>query len=152
MTLVAKPVIDKQFWILQDGNQKVGNIEACAGGYQVKIRNEITQFKTIRMAAQRVNIEFETVPKIQKRAEPCCLVHGYPAQGRAYNPVWDVVQKLPIYTKTKKSKSWFSAGWYRIKKGRSWTAVQDPKLIVLQRYPYQGPFYDKESASDHTSK
>ena len=25
MTLIAKPVIDKQFWILQDGNQKVGN-------------------------------------------------------------------------------------------------------------------------------
>jgi len=36
MTLVAKPVIDKQFWILQDGNQKVGNIEACAGGTRSK--------------------------------------------------------------------------------------------------------------------
>jgi hypothetical protein len=152
MTLIAKPVIDKQFWILQDGNQKVGNIEACAGGYQVKIRNEITQFKTIRMAAQRVNIEFEISPKVQKPTEPCYLVHGYPAQGKAYNPVWDVIQKLPIYTKTKKSKSWFSAGWYRVKKGRNWTTVQDPKLIVLQRYSYQGPFYTKESANDHPSK
>ena len=43
MTLIAKPVIDKQFWILQENNQKVGNIEACAGGYQVKINNQIAQ-------------------------------------------------------------------------------------------------------------
>jgi len=41
MTLIAKPVIDKQFWILQKDNQKVGNIEACNGGYQVKINNQI---------------------------------------------------------------------------------------------------------------
>ena len=61
MTLVAKPVIDKQFWILQDGDQKVGNIEACAGGYQVKIRNQVAQFKTKRMAAQRANIHLSLI-------------------------------------------------------------------------------------------
>jgi hypothetical protein len=151
MTLIAKPVIDKQFWILQDGNQKVGNIEACAGGYQVKLHNQVSQFKTIRMAAQRVNIEFESAPTVQKQIGPEKLVHGYLAHGRVYNPMWDVVQKLPIYTKTKKSRSWFSAGWYRIKKGRNWATVQDPKLIVLQRYPYQGPFHTKEDANEHTS-
>ena len=43
--IVAKPVIDKQFWILQEDNRKVGNIEACADGYQVKINNQIAQFK-----------------------------------------------------------------------------------------------------------
>jgi hypothetical protein len=58
--LVAKPVIDKQFWILQKDNEKVGNIEACAGGYQVKINNQVAQFKTIKLAAQRVNIQFES--------------------------------------------------------------------------------------------
>ena len=29
--IIAKPVIDKQFWILKDGDRKVGNVEACAG-------------------------------------------------------------------------------------------------------------------------
>lgn len=149
MTLIAKPVIDKQFWILQDGNNKVGNIEACAGGYQVKIRNQTAQFKTIRMAAQRINIEFESVGKANKIKPASNVIHGYVAAGRAYNPVWDVKMKLPIYTKTKKSKSWFAAGWYQIKKGRAWTTVQDPKLIVLQRYPYQGPFHSEQEANDH---
>ena len=148
MTLIAKPVIDKQFWILQDGNQKVGNIEACAGGYQVKIRNQVAQFKTIRMAAQRVNIEFESVFKSKDKKVTTDEVHGYPATGRIYNPMWDVKMKLPVYTKTKKSKSWFAAGWYKVKKGRTWTITQDPKLIVLQRYPYQGPFYSKQEADN----
>jgi hypothetical protein len=152
MTLIAKPVIDKQFWILQDGNQKVGNIEACAGGYQVKIRNQVAQFKTIRMAAQRVNIQFESLIPVTEKNANNGQVHGYPATGRIYNPMWDVKMKLPVYTKTNKSKSWFAAGWYLVKKGRSWSAVQDPKLITLQRYAYQGPFYTKQEASHvHTS-
>ena len=152
MTLIAKPVIPKQFWILQDGNQKVGNIEACDGGYQVKIRNQVAQFKTIKMAAQRVNIEFEPAIKIQKTNATANLVHGYPAHGRVHNPIWDVKMKLPIYTKTAKSKSWFAAGWYLVKKGRSWNKIQDPKLIVLQRYSYQGPFHTAEEAhNEHAS-
>lgn len=151
MTLIAKPVIDKQFWILQDGNQKVGNIEACAGGYQVKINNQIAQFKTIRMAAQRVNIQFETANRPTKTPTKQNSVHGFEAAGRVYNPMWDVKMKLPVYTKTKKSKSWFAAGWYRVKKGRSWAVIQDPKLIMLQRYSYAGPFHNSEIANDYTS-
>jgi len=64
-----------------------------------------------------------------------------------YNPMWDLSQKLPVYTKTAKSKSWFSAGWYRVKKGRAWQILQAPKLIMLQRYPYHGPYQTKEEAT-----
>lgn len=150
MTLIAKPVIDKQFWILQQGNQKVGNVEACAGGYQVRLNNQVAQFKTIRMAAQKVNIVFETVPKKDTATKSANNVHGYPASGRVYNPMWDVSQKLPIYTKNNKSKSWVAAGWYQVKKGRHWSVVQDPKLILLQRYTYVGPFYSKQEAHEHS--
>lgn len=151
MTLVAKPVVDKQFWILQDGDQKVGNIQAHDGGYQVKIQNQTAQFKTIRMAAQRVDIQFEPVKKVTVAQPVKNLVHGYPAAGRIYNPMWDIKMKLPVYTKTTKSKSWFAAGWYRVKKGRLWAVSQDPKLIVLQRYTYTGPFYTQEQANDYSS-
>lgn len=150
MTLVAKPVIDKQYWILQQGDRKVGNVEACAGGYQVKLNNQVVQFKTIKMVEQRVNIQFETIKK-SATAPTKAGVHGYPTQGRAYNPMWDIKMKLPVYTKTNKSKSWFAAGWYLVKKGRSWSVMQDPKLIVLQRYAYHGPFYTQEVAHEHAS-
>ena len=152
MTLIAKPVIDKQFWILQKDNQKVGNIEACDGGYQVKINNQIAQFKTIKLAARTVDIEFEPAVKIARPKVTVDHVHGYPVTGRVYNPMWDVQQQLPVYTKTAKSKSWFAAGWYTVRKGRNWKTVQAPKLIVLQRYPYQGPFYSEQEANEHSSK
>lgn len=147
--IVAKPVIDKQFWILQENDRKIGNIEACAGGYQVKINNQVEQFKTIKMAAQRVNIQFVSRPKTVTEKSTKNSVHGYLAAGKVNNPMWDVKMKLPIYTKTTKSKSWFATGWYWVKKGRNWTVTQDPKLIVLQRYSYTGPFHTKEQADDH---
>jgi hypothetical protein len=143
--LVAKVVADKQFWILQEDDRKVGNIEAWNGGYQVRINNQVKQFKTIKLAAKESNIVFA---KEQTTSKPDnTSVHGYPVAGRCYNPVWDVVHHLPIYTKTAKSKSWFAAGWYSIKRGRNWKIIQDPKLIALQRYPYQGPFKNKEQVT-----
>jgi len=146
MTLVAKPVIDKQFWILQENNNKVGNIEACDGGYQVKINNQVVaQYKSIKLVERNINVTFEAIIKPEKKKKTN-IVHGFPAAGRVYNPMWDVPQKLPVYTKTKKSKSWYAAGWYTVKKGRHWAAMQDPKLILLHRYPYQGPYQTKEEA------
>lgn len=149
MTLIAKPVIDKQFWILQDGNQKIGNVEACAGGYQVRINNQVAKFKTIRMVERQAHVQFEISKKQPKKNDPN-QVHGYPTQGRVYNGIWNVPDKLPLYTKTSKSKSWYAAGWYQVRQGRSWDTVMNPKLILLQRYPYHGPFYTKEQADEHT--
>jgi hypothetical protein len=143
--IIAKPVIDKQFWILQQNNQKVGNVEACAGGFQVRINNTVQQYKTIRMVKQRTDIQFES----PTRRQPSTVgneVHGFPAKSRVYNAVWDVTHRLPLFTKTKKSKSWFAAGWYRVKQNRGWQVVQDPKLITLKRYPYKGPYTNPEVA------
>jgi hypothetical protein len=150
MSLIAKPVIDNEFWILQENNRKVGNVEACAGGYQVKINNQVAQFKTIRMAAQKVNIKFESRPQSTTVVNDN-QVHGYPTQGRVYNAMWSVTQQLPVYTCTAKSKSWFAAGWYRVRRGRVWQTMLAPKLIVLQRYAYAGPFHSESDANDHTS-
>jgi hypothetical protein len=148
--LVAKPVVDNEFWILQENDRKVGNVQACAGGYQVRIRNETAQFPTIRMAAQKVNIKFES--RLRHAAVVNAnQVHGYPAEGRVYNAMWSVTQQLPVYTRTAKSKSWFAAGWYRVRRGRSWTTMLAPKLIVLQRYSRAGPFHSENQANDHTS-
>ena len=147
--IVAKPVIDKQFWILQKDNEKVGNVEACAGGYQVKINNQVQQYKTIKMAEKNNGIQF--LPYITSK--PVSMntdykVYGYRTKHKAFNPVWNVQYKLPIYTTEEKSKSWLAAGWYKVKKGRNWSITQDPKLILLERYPYKGPFYNREEAEN----
>jgi hypothetical protein len=146
--ILAKPVVDKQYWILKQDDQKVGNIQAVDDGYQITIRNKTVSYKTIPMLRTRENVEFE--PAVKSAKESNSSVHGYDAGCRVYNPIWNVKHRLPLFTKDTKSKSWFAAGWYMIKQHRTWRAVQNPKLIVLERYKYQGPFHSKEEANDQS--
>lgn len=146
--IIAKPVVDKQYWILRQGDHKVGNIEAVGDEFDVKINDQVQRFKTVSMIKQRAQIEFEPVGNKPKKDPATYDVHGYSAGCRVYNPIWDVMHKLPLFTKEKKSKSWYAAGWYLVKQHRTWELVQSPKLIQLQRYPYQGPFLNKEEAND----
>ena len=148
MTLIAKPVVNKQYWILKEGDQKVGNIQAVDNGYQITMFNKTASYKTIPMLSRQEGVEFETVKKAVR--SPNDEVHGYKAGGRVHNALWDVKHGLPLFTKTAKSKSWFAAGWYRVKQHRNWKVVHTPKLITLQRYPYAGPFHTQEEARDQS--
>jgi hypothetical protein len=141
----AKPVIPDRYWILKQDNRKVGQIEADESGVTVKIQNRVAGYKTIRMAGREANIEFTKLSSVKPVTNQ---VHGFEVTGRVYNPVWDVKHRLPLFTRDTKSKSWYAAGWYRVKQHRDWKTVQNPKLIALQRYDYQGPFHTKEQAND----
>ena len=144
----AKPIIPDRYWILKQGNLKIGQIEADDKGVTVKIQNRVAGYKTIKMASREANIEFVKLPI---GSSPTNSVHGYEVTGRMYNPVWDVKHRLPLFTRDSKSKSWYAAGWYTVRQHRTWKAVQNPKLITLQRYPYQGPFHTREEANEHKS-
>jgi hypothetical protein len=146
--IVAKPVIDNQYWILKQDDEKIGNVQAVDGGFALTIRNKVAKFKTIRMLRRQANIEFAEPEHVTPL--PKDRVHGYPTGCRTHNGMWNVQLKLPLFTKTTKSKSWFAAGWYSIKQHRSWKVLQNPKLIVLERYAYQGPFYTEEQARDQS--
>ena len=144
--IIAKPVIDKQFWILKQDDQKIGNIQATEDGYTVRILDRVDSFKTIPMVRKKINIEFEPAEKTSK--PEAGQVHGYPTGCRVHNAMWDVKHKLPLFTKTAQSKSWFAAGYYWVKQHRNWKVMHNPKLILLERYPYQGPFHTKDQACD----
>ena len=92
-----------------------------------------------------MNIEFE--PPEKATPAPENIVYGHDVEGTVHNPLWDVKRRLPLFTRDSKSKSWFAAGWYRVKQHRKWKIVQHPKLISLERYDYQGPFNSKEEAN-----
>lgn len=145
MVIQAKPVIDNQYWILRNNERKVGNIEATTDGYQVKINDQVQHFKSIRMVKNRIGIDFEPIAKSKTTKETS--VYGFDAGCRVYNAVYEVKKHLPLFTKTKKSKSWFAAGWYRVQQNGQWKVLKNPKLITLQRYPFNGPFHTQESAA-----
>ena len=87
---------------------------------------------------QKYNIKFSTTSKSTK--VETTTVYGFPVTGRAYNQVYDVQRKLPVYSKTPKSRSMFCAGYYLIKINQAWIENFCPKNITLNRYPYLGPF------------
>lgn len=147
--ILAKPVVANQFWILKQDNRKVGQLEVAENGNcTIRINDSVAQYKTIKMARQAANIEFE--PPVKSHPAPANMVHGFEVSGRVYNPLWNVQLKLPLFTRDTKSKSWYAAGWYRVKQHRIWKVVQHPKLITLQRYPYAGPFHSQEQANDQS--
>lgn len=145
--IVAKPIIPNQFWILKENDRKIGNIESGPGGYSVKINNQIKTFKTINNIKKQVDIDFQSVTKkISEKRDNS--VYGYETSSKPYNAIYDVKHQVPLWTRDEKSKSWYAAGWYQVKQGRSWQIVFCPKLITLQRYKYQGPFFSREQAND----
>jgi hypothetical protein len=147
--IVAKPVVEKQYWILKKDDAKIGQIEAQDGEYTVKIQGQVTRYKTIRMAGRAANIQFEKLTRSKNTATN--QVYGFTVLGRVFNPVWDVKHRIPLFTKENKSKSWFAAGWYGVKQHRKWKIVQNPKLITLQRYSWQGPYHTKKEADESVS-
>ena len=47
-TLIAKPVVKNQFWIVTDGTEKVGNVLADGSGFEVKLNGNKTHYKNTK--------------------------------------------------------------------------------------------------------
>lgn len=140
--LIAKPVVKDQFWIVTDGNEKVGNVIADGSGFAVKLNGNSQHFKTTN-AIKRQGIHFEQSSKKNKPVQP---LSSYPTPTKIYNSVLDLKRKLHIFTKTPKSKCYYAAGWFVIKQGTSCDISFCPKYIFLQRYSYEGPFKSEDEA------
>ena len=142
----AKPVVANRYWILKKDDRKVGTVEADDSGVAVRINDQVQRFRTIPMVRRNTDIEFQ--PVYRASPVPHNQVHGFATGCRVHNAMWDVKRRLPLFTKTARSKSWYAAGWYRVCQHRRWSVVHNPKLIILDRYQFQGPFHSKEQAVD----
>jgi hypothetical protein len=144
--ITAKTVVDRNYWILTQGDVKIGAITADSDGYTVSLRGSRQTFPTLRTLKHRLKIDLPATPSPQPQAQT--QVHGFDAGCRAYNGMWHVQLRIPVFTKSVKSRSWYAAGWYAVQQTRSWKIVRNPKLILLQRYKFQGPFRSREQAHD----
>lgn len=140
MNLKAKPIVKGEYWVITDGNKKVGNVIAEGSGFDVKIGNNIEHYSTTKAIEKKAHIEFEKITKHKQdtKTPPFAV---FPTSGnRIYNSFYDVVRKLHIFTKTPKSKCFHVAGWFAVKQGDEYVASFCPKYIFIQRYDYMGPF------------
>ena len=145
----AKPIVPDQYWILRRQDQKIGNIECDGQQYVVSIGSKRRSFQDLRELADSVGIVFE--PGVtQPDQVPTQEAYGFPTTSTAYNVVFDVLHRVPLWTTEPRSRSWYAAGWYRVRQHRSWRIMHCPKLIILQRYEYQGPYHSLQEAQNTT--
>lgn len=149
--LIAKPVIKNKFWVVEDSGQKIATIQAREdGGYAYVHDEQREYFPSVKNLKQKYNIKFGKAEKIP--GPKINLIYGYPISGKAYNQVYDVVRKLPIYSKSPKSKSLFCAGFYLVKLNQNWVESFCPKNITLNRYEYIGPFKSSNEIKEYKCK
>lgn len=143
MNLIAKPIIKNQYWVITDGDKKVGNVESQGSGFDVKIGNNIEHYDSTKQIEKFKKIEFEKVRKTKEKTDT--NFSTYPTgQKKVYNSVFDVKRKLHLFTKEPKSKCYHAAGWFSVKQGTEFINVFCPKYIFVCRYEYVGPFNTEE--------
>jgi hypothetical protein len=147
--ITAKPVLDQNYWILTQGDAKIGAITADAAGYTVTIRGRRQRFADMRRLQTGLKIDLPAVPRIPRSDH--AQVHGYDTGCRVHNGMWHVQLRIPVFTKSTKSRSWYAAGWYAVQQARSWKIGRNPKLILLQRYRFQGPFQDRDTVQQQVT-
>lgn len=144
--LVAKPIVKDRFWIITNGDKKVGNITANNAGYGVELGGTTIQFKNTSEIKNSAKIKFEPIKTNNTKAQ--IPYPQYPTTPRVYNSIFDIKRGLHLYTKTSKSKCFHAAGWFVIEHNGEPQVEFCPKFIFIQRYPFVGPFKTKEEAQD----
>lgn len=140
--LYAKTIIDNKFWIVEQNGEKVATLRVNEDNrFILSNKNGMLVFKNKESIKKEYGKDF-FVAKIIKEPDgsPVNEVHGFPTSTSPHNPLYDVRQKLPLFTKSKDSKSLYCAGYYVIRFDKGWVKSFCPKLITIERYENRGPF------------
>ena len=143
MTLKAKPVLKDKFWIIENNEQRIGTMSWNDDRYMFSSTGETCFFDNKREMKQRFGTDIvwnESTEEIVTLDEQQFIVHGFPTSVNPHNTMYDVKRKLPLFTKSGKSKSAYCAGYYIIRFDKGWVKSFCPKLITIERYQSKGPF------------
>lgn len=136
----AKEILKDKFWIVTEQGKNVGTISYNNEHYILNGKEG-----TIEVCKSKSSINKRlgsiTWSKTKKETEETChQVHDFPVNCKPYNSMFDIKRRLPLFTKSEKSKSVYCAGYYIIKFNKGWVKSFCPKLITIERYDSKGPF------------
>lgn len=143
MTVNAKEILKDKFWVVEDGGTRIGTLAVCDDRYMFSSTAETCFFDSKKQIEKRFGyVKFTSAgseEKVEKKTS-AKEVYNYPTSTTPYNSMYDVKRKLPLFTKSDKSKSLYCAGYYVIKFEKGWVKSFCPKLITVERYETRGPF------------
>ena len=143
MTLKAKPVLKDKFWIIENNEQRIGTMSWNDDRYMFSTTGETCFFDNKREMKVRFGSDIvwsDATPEDHTVSNTSRMVHGFPTSVNPHNTMYDVKRKLPLFTKSKKSKSAYCAGYYIIQFDKGWVKSFCPKQITIERYESKGPF------------
>lgn len=134
----AKEILKDKFWIVTDNGENVGTIAYDNDHYIV---NKSGNFKVCKNKSSITNqLGKMTWTDLSIKETTQYHVHDFPTNCQPFNSMFDIKKKLPLFTKSEKSKSVYCAGYYIIKFNKGWVKSFCPKLITIERYHHKGPF------------
>jgi hypothetical protein len=138
----AKPIVDGKFWIVEQDGSKIATLHKKENNKFVlsSKTGEVMFNKKQDLTKQFGEGFFLNSIKVKVTQIDDNDCHGYPTSVNPYNAMYDVKNKLPLFTKSNASKSLFCAGYYVIKFNKLWLKSFCPKMITLERNEYKGPF------------
>jgi len=139
MTLQAKQILQGKFWILEDAGIRIGTISKNEEGFLINTKGKVDFYKSENQLKKQFGKNF-LVAEIKNDSQDTSEVNGFPTKGIPYNSMYDIKKKLPLFTKSEKSKSVYCAGYYLVKFNVNWLKSFCPKLITIERNEYIGPF------------
>lgn len=142
---VATPVVKNKFWIVEQAGKKIATIQAVDEGGFVYVSGDRRQkFASIKALKDHYNISISYGRNENNAKSKRHSIYGFPTDEKPHCEVFNLQKKLPIYAKNGRSKSYYCAGYYLIKFNNQWVKEFCPKLITLNRYPFQGPWATAE--------
>ena len=141
MTIKARAILKDKFWIMEEEGVRVGTLTIAEDRFMFSSPKGTTYFDSERALKKVFGKDF-LVSKVDVNSPVTSerIVYGYPTSTEPFNPLFDVKRKLPLFTKSEKSKSLYSAGYYIVHFEKGWVKSFCPKLITVERYETQGPF------------
>ena len=139
--LKAKPILKNKFWIIENDGERIGTLSkqedkrymySCSTGTEY-----FSDTKSFNNFIGDVSWDKTSISDGSKEKKE---IHGFTTSTIPHNVVYNVQKKLPLFTKSKKSKSLYCAGYYIIKFDKGWVRSFCPKLVTLETYSYKGPF------------
>jgi len=140
MTVRAKEILKDKFWIVENNGEKIGTLSKEDEGYMLSGNGSIRVYSSHEELDSEFGANFLTAKITQSNDVKENSVHGFPTRTTPYNSMFDIQRKLPLFTKSEKSKSVYCAGYYLVKFNVTWLKSFCPKLITIERNQYQGPF------------
>ena len=141
--LSAKEILKDKFWIVESEGEKVATLSIGDDSQLLYSSNNTgTRFyKNIKALTKNLNADITWSPIEPVESKPKAFeIYGFSTSCAPYNPMFDVKQRLALFTKSKKSKSLYCAGYFIIRFDKGWVKSFCPKLITVERYETEGPF------------